>query len=91
MFSWPGLLNHWSCVSLKEWLTALYITLLTAVVVTSNTLFAGFVASKPEGRKTVIGEGRLQGKLLLSIILKGGFMSLFGGRGDIFSPTLYPS
>ena len=44
-----------SSLSLTDWLTLLYILLLLMAVLTSNRLFKGFLAAKPEGRKTVLG------------------------------------
>jgi hypothetical protein len=42
-------------LGLADWLTIAYFSVLGAWVAFSNHLFAAFVASKPEGRKTVIG------------------------------------
>ena len=50
-----GLLAHLAGLSLGDWLTLLYILLLLITVIISNHLFNGFLASKPEGRKTVLG------------------------------------
>ena len=40
----------------KDLLTLLYILLLIALTVLSDTLFTTFISSKPEGRKTVLGQ-----------------------------------
>ena len=45
-----------SSLVLKDLLTILYVLFLLFGLVLSNKLFVGFVASKPEGRKTAIGE-----------------------------------
>ena len=55
MFDEEGLLAHIHGLSLGDWLTLLYILLLLIQVIISNYLFKGFLASKPEGRKTVLG------------------------------------
>ena len=44
-----------SSLNLNDWLTLIYILLLLIAVLTSNRLFKGFLAAKPEGRKTVLG------------------------------------
>ena len=43
-------------ISTIDWLSAAYIIALIIGVVTSNCIFGQFVASKPEGRKTVLGK-----------------------------------
>ena len=40
----------------KDLLTVLYILLLIALTVLSDALFTSFISSKPEGRKTVLGQ-----------------------------------
>ena len=40
---------------MADWLTILYIAFLITCIAASNRLFAQFVSSKPEGRKTAIG------------------------------------
>ena len=52
---WEGLWSLCPSLSLTDWLTLLYILLLLLAVLTSNKLFKGFLAAKPEGRKTVLG------------------------------------
>ena len=47
---------HWSSLGLPDLLALLYLFFLLFCLVLSNRLFVGFVASKPEGRKTAIGE-----------------------------------
>ena len=51
-----GLLSHWTSLSTADILTAAYLVLLIVFVVVCNLLFESFVDSKPEGRKTVLGE-----------------------------------
>ena len=52
---WEGLWSLCPSLSLTDWLTLLYILLLLLAVLISNHLFKGFLAAKPEGRKTVLG------------------------------------
>ena len=46
----------WTCLSLGELLTVAYLLLHILLVLLSSRLLAGFIASKPEGRKTVMGQ-----------------------------------
>ena len=39
----------------SDMLALLYLVLLLLAVLLSNSLFAAFIAAKPEGRKTVLG------------------------------------
>ena len=55
MVDMSGLLAHLGGLSLGDWLTLSYILLIIIAVTISNHLFNGFLASKPEGRKTVLG------------------------------------
>jgi hypothetical protein len=55
MGTWVDLLDHWSSLGLSDLFILLYIGLLVLGIVVSNRLFAGFVAAKPEGRKTALG------------------------------------
>ena len=48
--------HHWSSLSLKDLLALFYILFQLFFLVLSNRLFVGFIASKPEGRKTAIGK-----------------------------------
>ena len=50
------LLSHWASLTIDDVLTAIYLVLLVVFVVTCNYLFESFVESKPEGRKTVLGQ-----------------------------------
>ena len=50
------MVHHWSSLSLQDLLVLFYILLLLFCLVLTNRLFIGFIASKPEGRKTAIGE-----------------------------------
>ena len=43
-------------VGLREAATAVYSLLLIIGVIFSNSLFSSFIASKPDGRKTSLGE-----------------------------------
>ena len=56
MGRWEDMLDHWASLGLTDGLTLLYWIILAFAVCVSNNLFADFVASKPEGRKTAIGE-----------------------------------
>ena len=55
MVDMSGLLANLEGLSLADWLTLSYILLIIITVCISNNLFNGFLASKPEGRKTVLG------------------------------------
>ena len=50
------LLLHWASLTNGDVLTAIYLVLLVVFVVACNYLFESFVESKPEGRKTVLGQ-----------------------------------
>ena len=50
------MLDHWASLGWSDGLTLLYWIVLLIAVIVSNNLFADFVASKPEGRKTAIGQ-----------------------------------
>ena len=50
--------SYWASLSLTDWLTVGYVLALTIAVVLSNWTFGDFVASQPEGRKTVLGKFR---------------------------------
>ena len=50
------LLLHWASLTIGDVLTAIYLVLLVVFVVGCNYLFESFVESKPEGRKTVLGQ-----------------------------------
>ena len=50
------LLLHWASLTTGDVLTAIYLVLLVVFVVACNYLFESFVESKPEGRKTVLGQ-----------------------------------
>ena len=51
-----ALLSHWASLTTGDVLTAIYLVLLVVFVVACNYLFESFVDSKPEGRKTVLGQ-----------------------------------
>jgi hypothetical protein len=59
MSPWSDLTTHWSLLTFSDWATVGYILLLVLAVIISNWLFIGFVDSKPEGRKTVLGEATM--------------------------------
>ena len=67
MSSWSDLTSHWSLLTLTDWATVVYILLLILAVILSNWLFVGFVDSKPEGRKTVLGEEKIVQLLLTKL------------------------
>ena len=50
------LLSHWSSITIADLLTVTYLIILVLFVIGCNHLFTNFVDSKPEGRKTVLGE-----------------------------------
>jgi hypothetical protein len=49
------LLAYWSSLTLSDLLAAVWIMVMVLFTLLSNHLFASFIASKPAGRKTVIG------------------------------------
>ena len=56
MVNWPELLDHWSNLSVAEIVSIIYFLHLILLVININNIFQQFVASKPEGRKTAMGE-----------------------------------
>ena len=50
------LFSYWSSITLSDLLTATYIIVLLLFVTGCHYLFTNFVDSKPEGRKTVLGQ-----------------------------------
>ena len=52
---WQNILTHWKSMGLPDYLAVVFGLLLILLARIGNNLFTGFVASKPEGRKTVIG------------------------------------
>ena len=52
---WQNVLAHWKSMGLPDYLAVVFGLLLILLARIGNNLFIGFVASKPEGRKTVIG------------------------------------
>ena len=67
MSSWSDLTSHWSLLTLTDWATVGYSLLLILAIIFSNWLFVGFVDSKPEGRKTVLGEAKMAQLLLTKL------------------------
>ena len=51
------LLEHWSSMGLADFLAVVFALFLVVLARGGNNLFIGFLSSKPEGRKTVIGKG----------------------------------
>ena len=51
-------LSYWASLSVTNWLTAGYALVLIVAVIVSNYFLGNFVASKAEGRKTVLGINR---------------------------------
>ena len=49
------LLEHWESMGLGDFLAVVFALLLVVLARVGNNLFIGFLSSKPEGRKTVIG------------------------------------
>jgi hypothetical protein len=58
MSPWTDLTSHWSQLTPSDWAAAGYISLLVLAVILGNWIFVRFVDSKPEGRKTVLGEAK---------------------------------
>ena len=56
MGTWEDVIQQWDNIGLQDVAVILYILFLMACVVISNSLFAQFVVSKPDGRKTAVGE-----------------------------------
>ena len=56
-----SVLAHWASLGLSDFIKVSCILLIIMAVITSNWLFRGFLAAKPEGRKTVIGEAIFEG------------------------------
>ena len=52
---WQNILTHWKSMGLPDYLAVVFGLVLILLARIGNNLFTGFVASKPEGRKTVIG------------------------------------
>ena len=52
---WKSVLAHWQSMGLPDFLAVTFTLLLILLARIGNKLFIGFVSSKPEGRKTVIG------------------------------------
>ena len=52
---WQNVLTHWMSMGLPDYLAVVFGLVLILLARIGNNLFTGFVASKPEGRKTVIG------------------------------------
>ena len=50
------LFSYWNSITLTDLLTAGYLTILVLFVTGCHYLFTNFVDSKPEGRKTVLGQ-----------------------------------
>ena len=70
----------WSSLNLNDWLTLIYILLLLIAVLTSNRLFKGFLAAKPEGRKTVLGNSKVVRHFVVIYMCKA-FTSTGTNRG----------
>ena len=55
-----GILNdmvlQWKNIDLHDVVIVIFSLVLIVFVITSNSFFADFIASKPEGRKTAVGE-----------------------------------
>ena len=52
---WRSVLAHWQSLGLPDFLAVTFTLILILMARIGNKLFIGFVSSKPEGRKTVIG------------------------------------
>ena len=56
MLLWDDMVIQWHNIGLPDVVITIYTLFLMVCVTTSNSLFADFVASKPEGRKTAVGK-----------------------------------
>ena len=56
MIVWQVLLDHWASLGVYDAITVLVFIAMITLVTISNWFFAEFIASKPEGRKTAMGE-----------------------------------
>ena len=56
MLYWQEVLARLASLGMSDYLEAVLVLLLTKAVIFSNWLFRAFIAAKPEGRKTVLGE-----------------------------------
>ena len=52
---WKNLPTYWMNLQLQDFLAILFLLLMMFVTIICNVLFASFIASKPAGRKTVLG------------------------------------
>ena len=50
-----NIVNHWATINIYDMFVVFYIFLHFLVVITSNNIFASFVAAKPDWRKTAVG------------------------------------
>ena len=62
MLDWQEVLAHLASLGMPDYLEAVLVLLLTLAVISSNWLFRAFIAAKPEGRKTVLGEWKQREK-----------------------------
>ena len=53
---WEDMVERWQNIGLPDVVIIFYSLFLMVLVVISNSIFADFVASKPEGRKTAVGK-----------------------------------
>jgi hypothetical protein len=47
---------YWSSMNVCDLVTIMWIVIMVALTLAINIMFAGFIQSKPSGRKTVIGK-----------------------------------
>ena len=56
MEDWTGYTEYWKSLHLSDLLGILFLLFQVLVIMASVRLFHSFVASKPAGRKTVLGD-----------------------------------
>ena len=71
------MLSHLASLGMTDFLKAVLVILLIMAVIFSNWLFRAFIAAKPEGRKTVLGEWNSDGTLWPLTTVYLFFVSLF--------------
>ena len=58
--AWSGLLDNWARLGGYDIFRLISLLLLIALVTTGNKLFVDFIAAKPPGRKTALGDNMCQ-------------------------------
>ena len=65
-----NLWSHWSSSSLQDLITGIFILIVIFVTIFIHQLFESFINSKPSGRKTVIGKGRISNTNIMGVDFK---------------------